>query len=166
MAIHFAKNTKIGGDKTEADIRKMLKNFGAINIIPIDGVEVGDKVMIGVMFDYEARRVRITVEIPDPDSGQFKLSPQGRSQRTETQQHQFYLKEIDRLWRALALKIKAKLVSIEENISDFEEEFFYNIVVPGAANSETIGEILRPQMANAYLTGKLPPLIPGMGETS
>jgi len=143
----------------------MLKNFGAMNIIPLDGVMVGEKTFIGIMFDYEARRVRMTVELPDPESEQFHFSPGMRNLRSAAQRHQFWRKEIDRLWRALAFKVKARLVSIEEKISDFEEEFFYDIVVPGSENHETIGQVMRPQLAKAYLTGKLPPLLPGIGET-
>lgn len=165
MAINYAKNTKIGSAKTEADIRKMLKDFGAINILPLDGVVVGEKTYIGIMFDYGLRRVRMTVEVPDPESSKFRISPHGRNLRTSAQQQEFWLKEINRLWRALAFKVKARLISIEEKISDFEEEFFYDIVAPGAHNGETVGQILRPQLAQAYLTGKLPPLLPGVGET-
>lgn len=166
MPINYAKNTKITGSKSEEEIRKMLKNFGAINIIPLDGLMVGEKTLIGIMFDYESRRVKMTVDLPDPDDEKFHYSPGFRNLRTPPQRHQFWLKEVDRLWRALAFKVKARLVSIEEKISDFEEEFFYDLVVPGAENSETIGQTMRPQLARAYLTGKLPPLLPGIGETS
>jgi hypothetical protein len=163
MAINYAKSTKINSEKTEAQIRKMLKNFGASNILPLDEIVIGDKTFIGIMFDYESRRVKMTVALPDPED--FKISPAGRSLRSSSQAHQYWLKEIDRLWRALAFKVKARLVSIEEKISDFEEEFFYDIVAPGTSGA-TVGQIMRPQLARAYETGKLPPLLPGIGETN
>lgn len=166
MAINYAKNTKIDGGRSEAEIRKMLKNFGAVNIVPLDGVQVGEQTFIGIMFDYGARRVRMTVEMPDPASDRIRFSPGLRNLRTAAQQHEAWNKEVNRLWRALAFKTKARLVSIEEKISDFEEEFFYDIVAPGAENGATVGQIMRPQLALAYRTGKLPPLLPGIGETT
>lgn len=162
MALNFAKNTKISGSKSEDQIRKMLKKFGASNIIPLDGVEVGSQTFIGIVFEYQSRRVRMTIEIPDPDSDKFKFSPGMQKQRTDSQRQQFWLKEIDRLWRALAFKIKAKLVSIEDEISDFEEEFFFDLIAPGTSG-ETVGAIMRPQLDAAYQSGKLPPLL-GMSD--
>jgi hypothetical protein len=166
MAINYAKNTKINSSRSEDEIRQMLKNFGAANIIPLDNLVVGDKTLIGVMFDYESRRVKIMVELPDPADVKFTTSPAFRNHRTKEQCHQFYLKEIDRLWRAVAFKMKARLVEIEDGISDFEEAFFYNIVAPGSPDGATVGQIMRPQLERAYQAGKLPPLLPGIGETS
>jgi len=49
---------------------------------------------------------------------------------------------------------------------NIQTEFFYDIVAPGAQNGETVGRIMRPQLERAYQIGKLPPLLPGIGETS
>jgi hypothetical protein len=66
-------------------------------------------------------------------------------------------------WRALALAIKAKLEAVESGIATFEEEFMAYIVLP---DGQTVGEFLSPQIEAAYSSGRMPPLLPGIGETS
>lgn len=56
-------------------------------------------------------------------------------------------------WRALLLVIKAKLESVENAIETFEESFLGQIVMP---NDQTVATIIRPQIGEAYKTGKMP----------
>ncbi len=53
--------------------------------------------------------------------------------------------------------IKAKLEAVASGVSTFEEEFLAHVVLP---NGDTIGDWLAPQIANAYDTKKMPPLLP------
>lgn len=64
-------------------------------------------------------------------------------------------------WRALALVIKAKLEAVEAGITEFEEEFLAHIVLP---NGGTVGQFMLPQVATAYETGQMPPLLPAPDE--
>ena len=61
-------------------------------------------------------------------------------------------------WRALVLIVKAKLEAIEAGISTLEREFLADIIMP---NNQTVGQWLAPQIEQVYLTGKMPPLLPG-----
>ena len=61
-------------------------------------------------------------------------------------------------WRALALVIKAKLEAVESGIAVFEDEFMAYIVLPGG--EETVGDFMRPQIAEAYRIGAAPNMLP------
>lgn len=60
-------------------------------------------------------------------------------------------------WRALALVIKAKLEAVESGISEFEDEFMANIVMP---DGKTVSQMARPAIAKAYATGQVHNLLP------
>ena len=91
-----------------------------------------------VQFVAHQRIVRFTVSLPDPKK--FR-----DDQRRE--------QEDRRIWRSLLLVIKAKLESVNTGIATFEQEFLNNIVMP---NGRTVGEIVLPQIAESYASGKMP----------
>jgi hypothetical protein len=64
-----------------------------------------------------------------------------------------------RRWRALCLVIKAKLEAVQSGISEFEDEFLANIVLP---TGETVLSSIRPRIAEMYKTGNTIPLLPDM----
>jgi hypothetical protein len=66
-------------------------------------------------------------------------------------------REARRRWRALLLVIKAKLAAVTDGITEFDDEFMAHIVMP---DGSTLGERLKPQIEDAYKTGKMPPLLP------
>jgi len=59
--------------------------------------------------------------------------------------------------RALALVIKAKLEAVESGITVFDDEFMAHIVLP---DGSTVGDFMKPQIEQVYLTGQMPPLLP------
>ena len=67
-------------------------------------------------------------------------------------------KEIMRLWRGLVHRIKSKVITVEEGIAEFEEEFLNEIVL---ANNQTVGEFVRPQIKAIYASHQMPALLPG-----
>jgi hypothetical protein len=155
---NFAQGTRISSGQTENEIRNTLKKFGASKYAYYE-----DDERIGFSFDYEDRRVRIVVEMPDPADDDFVFVPSRREKRSEKAKFEFWQKECNRRWRALAFTIKAKLVTVTEGIRTFEQEFLYDIVLP---NNQTVGEYVVPQIRQAYLQGKMPPLLPGVSETT
>ena len=157
----FATGTKVSSEKSENEIRNTLKRFGATKYAYYE-----DDARIGFSFEYENRRVRIVVELPDPEAADFvfvKANQYATGKRSEAQRLKLWQDECNRRWRALVLTMKAKLVTVSEGIRTFEQEFLYDIVLP---NNQTVGEYIAPQIEQSYLTGKLPPLLPGIGETS
>lgn len=62
-----------------------------------------------------------------------------------------------RLCRALLLVLKAKLEAVESGVAIFDDEFLSQIVMP---DGKTLGEHVRPMVAEAYVSGQVHPLLP------
>jgi hypothetical protein len=155
----YAKNTKVTAEKSEREIRETLKKFGATAYSYYE-----DQQRIGFVFEYEKRRVRIVIDLPDPAADEFvsiQRGFNGKQTRSEADQLKAWQKECDRRWRALVLTIRSKLVSVTEKIRTFEQEFLYDIVLP---NGQTVGEYVAPQLQQSLGAGKMPPLLPGVSE--
>ncbi len=78
------------------------------------------------------RLLRFSIEVPE--------SPQARRQRG----------------RALLLVIKAKFESVVSGVETFEQAFLANVVMPGG---QTVYDQTKPQIEDAYTTGKTPQLM-------
>ncbi len=131
----FAENTKVPVSQSRADIEKLLERGKAKQY----GTAVDYDLMIArVQFKLQDRVVRFTINLPDKK----KHGDGVRFERAERQR-----------WRALLLVIKAKLESVENQIEHFEEAFMGQIVMP---DDQTISQHVRPQIAEAYKSGKMP----------
>jgi hypothetical protein len=130
----YAKYTTVSVAKTRAEIERLLEVAKAKQY----GTAVDyDALTARVEFRLRDRIVRFIVGLPD----QKKVGPT-RFVRDERQR-----------WRALLLVLKAKLESVESGIETFDSAFLAQIVMP---NNTTVGELLTPQLASAYKTGKMP----------
>ena len=108
--------------------------------------------MIGfTMYDRQVKFV-----LPMPKFEDYRLTPTGRI-RTENSQISEWEQACRLRWRALKLVIQAKLEAVECGISEFEDEFMANIVLP---DGSTVGDFVRPQIRQAYLTGEPPKMLP------
>lgn len=150
----YAANTEVSSTKSRDEIERILTRYGA------------DQFMYGwqdnaavVAFRANDRRVRFILPLPDRNATEFNTYKRGYTEyrRSEDQQAKLYEQAIKQRWRALALVIKAKLEAVESGISEFEDEFLANIMLP---TGETVGEWIRPQVADSYLTGRMPPMLP------
>ena len=86
----------------------------------------------------------------------FTLSKRG--ERDERTSYKLWEQATRQRWRALALVIKAKMEAVESGISEFEDEFMSNIVMP---DGKTVAEHARPLIESAYRSGKVTALLPG-----
>lgn len=130
----YAEKTTVPVSKSRMEIENLIRKHGAAQFVY--GFS-GNKAMIG--FTAAGRQVRFVVTIPT-----------GRNQK-ETEQ-------IERQrWRALLLVIKAKFEAIDSGVSCFDDEFLANIVLP---DGQTAGQWAVPQIAEAYQTGQMPPMLP------
>jgi hypothetical protein len=150
----YAASTDVTSSKSRDEIERILTRYGA------------DQFMYGwqdsaavVAFRANDRRVRFILPLPTREDPEFTTYRQGSVlfRRAETEITKRYEQATRQRWRALALVIKAKLEAVECGIADFEDEFLANIMLPTGA---TVGEWMRPQVAEAYLTGRMPPLLP------
>lgn len=131
----YAKYTEVPVSRTRAEIDQLLERAKAKQ----HGTAIDYDLMTArVQFKLHDRVVRFTVALPDKK----KLGEGTRFDRAERQR-----------WRALLLVLKAKLESVESNIETFEHAFLSQIVMP---NDKTVAEIISPQIAESYKTGKMP----------
>lgn len=146
----YAASTDVSSDKSRMEIERTLTRYGA------------DQFMYGwqeegavIAFRKDGRMIRFLLPLPDRSNPEFTQSSRGP--RTMEAAGRLYEQAVKQKWRALALVIKAKLEAVESGISVFEDEFMANIMLPDGL---TVGEWMRPQIAEVYRLGKMPPNLP------
>ena len=149
----YAAKTQVSSEKSKQEIERILIRYGATEFLY--GVRPDSAV---IAFKMVERQVRFLLPLPDRKDPEFTEYERGCStyRRTEDAAAKLYEQAIRQKWRALALVIKAKLEAVESGITEFEDEFLAHIVLP---NGQTMGQLARPQIAIAYETGEVPPLL-------
>lgn len=148
----YAKETSVSSTKSREEIERTLSRFGASSFMY--GTTNSRAI---VAFEMLGRRIKFDLPMPSRKDDEIALTDKGRL-RSATQQEAAFEQAIRQRWRALALVIKAKLEAVECGITEFEEEFLAHIVLP---NGSTVGQFMLPQVAKAYETGTMPPLLEG-----
>lgn len=152
----YAEGTSVPVEKSRAEIETILRRYGATGFM-----SGWDEDRAFIVFAIQNRQVKFMMQMPRPSEARFtqdkrssfrKLSPETSHARWEAACRQS--------WRALALVIKAKLEAVAAGITCFEDEFLAHIVMP---DGKTVGAHVRQQIAIAYETGKMPPLLPHYG---
>lgn len=155
MAAKYAEGTTVPPDRSQAEILGTLRKYGAQGF---GFGEEGNRAYVGFRFDN--RNVQFTLTLPTSwEDDEFRLDGRGYL-RTDTARKSAYEKEVARLWRCLALAIKAKLEVVSSGIATFEEEFLAHIVLPGG---ETVGEHVLPKLDNELMPKSLLAIGPGGG---
>jgi hypothetical protein len=147
----YAKNTEVSVEKSRAEIERTLERFGADQFSYARDDSRGLAV---IQFRAKDRHIRFMLKLPERNERRFTMSKRGL--RTPENAHKEWEQACRQRWRALSICIKAKLAAVEAGISEFENEFLANIVLPG---DFTAGEWLRPQIEQAYLSGDAPQLL-------
>lgn len=145
----YAKDTNVTSELSRIEIERVLIKYGADNFAYATS---NGKALIG--FTMQGRQVKFI--LPLPQKAEFRYTPTGRD-RSEGSQYDAWEQACRQRWRALKLVIQAKLEAVECGISVFEDEFMSNIVLP---SGQTVGDFMRPQIAEAYLSGKVPDMLP------
>lgn len=155
MTGKFAAKTEVPAERSRAEIEATLSRYGA------------DQFLFGwedaralIAFRHSGRQIRFLLEMPAREDRAFTTYQRGSStfRRAPAEAQKLWEQATRQKWRALALVIKAKLEAVAAGISVFEDEFLANIVLP---TGQLAGEWMRPQIARAYSTGQMPPLLPG-----
>lgn len=149
----FAEGTTVAVEKSRAEIEKLLMRYGCKSfsyriheglaiiefVARATPLAAGEKPSQSI--DPQTDRVvRFTLAMPLRDDRRF------RSFRSPANAWEA---ECRRLWRCLALSIKAKLETVQSGILEFEAEFLANVVDP--VTKRTMAEIIRPQIAARYV---------------
>ncbi len=150
----YAAQTEVTSSRSRDEIERTLQRYGADQFLygwQDEGAVVG--------FRMADRHVKFIVPLPKRDDKAFTeyVSRGKLLARTSEAALKLYEQAVRQKWRALSLVIKAKLEAVEAGISEFEDEFLANIVLPTGI---TAGEWLRPQVAEAYRIGAMPSMLP------
>lgn len=145
----YATNTNVSSELSRLEIEKILLKYGAENFAyaTANGQAL-------IVFRMNGKQVKFILPLPQRE--EFKLTETGRT-RTENSQYEAWEKACRQRWRALKLVIQAKLEAVECGISVFEDEFLSNIMLP---DGQTVGDFMRPQINQVYISGKMPPMLP------
>ena len=150
----YAQNTTVSVEKTRMDIERTLERYGAKQF---GYVRDDDRGLAAITFAANNRQIKFVLQLPPRNDREFHFSRRG--QRTPQKALEAWEGACRQRWRALLLCIKGKLEAVESEISTFEDEFLSHIVLPDGG---TVGEMLKPQIENAYETGKMPSGIAGL----
>lgn len=146
----YAAQTSVSVSKSKAEIERLLEKYGAGQFV--SGWD-SDRALVG--FTMSGRQIKFILSLPDKASKEFTHHSKGR--RTDEAALKQWEQACRQRWRALALVIKAKLEAVESGISEFDDEFMANIVMP---DGQTVSQLTRPQITMAYQTGQMQPLLP------
>lgn len=148
----YASHSQVSSHKSREEIERTLNRYGADQFLY--GSDVNKAV---VAFRMNNRNIKFVVPLPARNDREFTHTPARGTRRSPEQQEAEYEKGVRQRWRALALVIKAKLEAVESGITEFEDEFMAHIVLP---DGSTMGAWARPQIEQAYSSGKMPSLLP------
>jgi hypothetical protein len=151
----YAKDTEVSVAKSRAEIEGLIIRYGATSTAFMNGPG-------RAMIAFEAKGRRILFELPLPDQNEKRFTHAAANKtslklRSAEGAMAAWEQACRQRWRALALVIKAKLEAVETGISQFEDEFMANIVMP---DGQTVSQHVRPKIAQAYETGNMTPLLP------
>ena len=105
----YARDTSVSVNRTREGIIATLERYGAD---AFGYAQDGNQQV--VFFRMEGRRVRLSVEMPDPEG--FSLTPTGIKRAPEVQRRQWE-QACRQRWRAMLLLIKAKLEGVALGIT-------------------------------------------------
>lgn len=157
MPRRYAEATDVSSEKSRAAIEKILHEHGAQ---AFGYATQGQRAR--VMFELAGRRIVFEIGLPDRSAREFthtrhqsqyqqkRLSAESAADR--------YEQAVRQRWRALYLVIRAKLEAVEAGIATLEDEFLAYVQLP---SGETVGELARPAIAEAYAGRPMPALLPG-----
>lgn len=157
----FAENTTVPVERSKAELDSLLAKHGAQQRGVFNDSLAGKAV---VVFSLGQRQMKLSLGFPtlrDILADANASEPRGWTKKKPSEKEawaQAQLAQVERQrWRGLLLCVKAKLELVADGSSTLEREFLCDILLP---DGSTVGESLAPQLAKAYETGQMPPLLP------
>lgn len=145
MSHRYAAKTTVSSVRSREEIERTLARYGAT------GFAYGwDRQDAMVAFVMNGLRIQLRLPLPARDDPEFTRHTRGL--RTAEEAERRWEQATRQRWRALALVVKAKLEAVESGIATFEDEFLAYIAIPGG----TVGDLMKPQITEAYETGQVP----------
>jgi len=166
MTRRYAEGTTVPIERSKAELDRLLAAHGAGQRGFAGDDENGRAV---VVFSMAGRQVRLEVSLPTvaqlyAQAQKQRKPPHGWRSKGEASRRAWcneHREKVERQrWRAMLLLVKAKLEAVADGQSTVEREFLPDIVMPNGQRLETA---IAPQIARAYETGTMPPLLPAYG---
>lgn len=158
----FAEGTTVSIERSRYEIEALVTHRGATGFLAGYVQGEGGTIVARIQFALHNRMIRFELRLPPLSD--FKKPSRGWRELTDGQAKDKMEAEHRRLWRALALGIKAKLELAGSGIETFEEVFLANIVT---SDGGTVKDYVLPAIAEMYTTGKMPSsLMLGPGKSS
>ena len=150
----YASHTQVASDKSRTEIERTLIRYGCRGFAyGWDGT--GNRAMI--TFEMAGKGYRMVMPLPDKNTREFTHTPDRGKLRSSQAVETAWEQATRQRWRALALWIKAVLEAAESGITTLEEALQPFIMLP---SGETVGEWMKDQIEQAYLTREMPALLP------
>jgi hypothetical protein len=160
--VTYAAGTTVPVTKSEAELKALLRKHGAERLMTAHDDSSGQAF---VAFELGGRQMKLEVTVPTLDSYAENANvdpPRGWKGWTPGQRKEWCRKQQETVererWRLLVLCTKAKLELIATGMTTLEKEFLANIMLAGG---RTLYQQLAPGLNELYLSGKVPPLLPG-----
>lgn len=131
----YAEGTEVSPERSRAEIEGLLARYGAEAF-----GYASDPQRAVVTFKAKGRVVRFV--LPMPAAKDFARDRRGAA-RTPSQVAVALDRERRRLWRSLAMAVKAKLEIVASGITTFEDEFLPHFVLD---DGQTVREAIRPAL--------------------
>jgi hypothetical protein len=142
----FAAGTTVPVERSRAEVERILVRYGASAFS-----SSWDARRATVGFAFKRWHVRFDLEYPDPGERRFTHAAGRYQPRSKADAARAYDAELRRLWRSLAILLKAKLDCVTSGVTTFEKEFLAALVIPGT--NETVAELAIPQLTAARDNG-------------
>lgn len=154
MATTYAKGTTVAVDRSEAEIRALLRRYNASGFI------IGESMgRAQIAFEMNNRRIIMRLELPERSEKRFHQTAARRNTRSPEAALAQWEQACREKWRSLVLCLKAKLESVQTGIETFDQAFMAHIALP---SGETMGEwASREENTRALFSTNHPPLLPG-----
>lgn len=150
----YAQKTSVSVERSRLEIETTLQRFGASAFAY---ATQNEKAML--RFQAQGRWIMFILELPNPADLKFtnrtwngKIRPEKLPEAVAYKNWESACRE---KWRALALVIKAKLVAVQDGISQFEDEFMAHILMP---DGKTVSHHMKPIIQESYESGRVKPL--------
>lgn len=149
----YAENTSVSVEKSEAEIRGLLRRYGAEAYGQMEANGLAQ-----IVFQLRERRIVFRVRLPERNEKRFLRSHGDQRARTPESAYAAWEQGCRQKWRALALCIKAKLEAVDAGIETFDQAFLAHVMLP---DGRTVGDWAAEALPGALEGRPLPPLIEG-----
>lgn len=156
----YAAGTTVGIWQSKSQVESDLRRMGATRHAFFDDTE---RHQAAIAFEIGETRYRLLLPLPDPSAQVYQWTPARRFRRDAAQAHEAWEQDVRERWRALAEYIKALRVAAETGIIDTREALLPYALLP---DGRTVAQYTLPQLAEGARASQMPPLLPGVGETT